>query len=274
MWYQVQRQTKVLNVMKQRGISSKYLPQLVDYGRVVHPGPCYKQSPGGRCNHPWCGTPVLVTSPVGEPLSTIITRDGVFTSEEALQCCHDILSALQSAASASIQHGDICPEHVMRVSDSQRHTYYVLVDWGHAVLEDRDSPSINLQFSSTYALQEGKLCPASDAESLVYLLYHLCGGTHQQLESIEAALRWRERSWAKRRIQQQLGEVSALLKAFADYVDSLCSTPYPVDYEIWLKRLSRALPGNGHGKMIDYSAASVRSDDVAESSGTSAASLA
>lgn len=274
MWYQVQRQTKVLNIMKQRGISSKYLPQLVDYGRVVHPGSCYKQSPGGRCNHPWCGTPVLVTSPVGEPLSTIITRDSVFTSEDALQCCHDILSALQSAASASIQHGDICPEHVMRVSDSQRHSYYVLVDWGHAVLEDRDSPSINLQFSSTYALQEGKLCPASDAESLVYLLYHLCGGIHQQLESIEAALRWRERSWAKRRIQQQLGEVSALLKAFADYVDSLCGTPYPVDYEIWLKRLSRALPGNDHGKMIDYSAASVRSDDVAESSGTSAASLA
>ncbi|XP_057819757.1 uncharacterized protein LOC131032735 isoform X1 [Cryptomeria japonica] len=273
MWYQVQRQTKVLNVLKQRGISSMYLPQLVASGKVMHPGSCYKQSPGGRCNHPWCGTPVLVYSPVGEPLSSIIARDGAFTSEEALQCCHDILSALQNAASASIQHGDICPEHVIRVMDAERGSFYVLVDWGHAVLEDRDSPAINLQFSSTYALQEGKLCPASDAESLVYLLYYLCSGAPQQLDSIEAALQWRERSWAQRYIQQQLGEISALLKAFADYVDSLCGTPYPVDYEIWIRRLSRAMQGNNHGKSIDYSASSVRSDDVAESSGTSAASL-
>ncbi|KAH9307608.1 hypothetical protein KI387_035519, partial [Taxus chinensis] len=273
MWYQVQRQTKVLNVLKQRGISSMYLPQLVASGRVMHPGSCYKESPGGRCNHPWCGTPVLVYSPVGEPLSTRIARDGAFTSEEALQCCHDILSALQNAASASIQHGDICPEHVIRVMDAERGSFYVLVDWGHAVLEDRDSPAINLQFSSTYALQEGKLCPASDAESLVYLLYYLCSGTPQELDSIEAALQWRERSWTQRYIQQQLGEISTLLKAFADYVDSLCGTPYPVDYEIWLRRLSRAMQGNNHGKSIDYSASSVRSDDVAGSSGTSAASL-
>eukprot|EP01018_Ginkgo_biloba_P019967 Gb_15662 [translate_table: standard] len=274
MWYQVQRQTKVLNIMKQRGILSMYLPQLVASGRIMHPGPCHKQSPGGRCDHPWCGTPILVSSPVGETLATIVARDGAFNSEEALRCCHDCLSALRSAASASIQHGDICPEHVIRVASAERDSYYVLVDWGHAVLEDRDSPSINLQFSSTYALQEGKLCPASDAESLVYLLYYLCGGTTQQLDSMEAALQWRERSWARRCIQQQLGEVSALLKAFADYVDSLCGTPYPVDYEIWLRRLSRALHGNDHGKWIECSAASERSDDVPESSGTSGASLA
>lgn len=32
----------------------------------------------------------------------------------------------------------------------------------------------------------------------------------------------------------------AVLKAFAaDYVDSLCGTPYPVDYDIWLRRLER-----------------------------------
>jgi len=62
------------------------------------------------------------------------------------------------------------------------------------------------------------------------------------------------------------------LKAFADYVDSLCGTPYPVDYEIWLRRLNRALHGEDHGKWIDNSAPTGRNDDVAESSGTSGAS--
>jgi hypothetical protein len=159
------------------------------------------------------------------------------------------------------------------MASGERHSYYVLVDWGHAVLEDRDSPAFNVQFSSTYALQERKLCPASDVESLVYLLYYLCGGTIPHRESLEAALQWRERSWARRTIQQQLGEVSAVLKAFADYVDSLCGTPYPVDYEIWLRRLNRALHGEDHGKWIDNSAPTGRNDDVAESSGTSGASF-
>lgn len=272
MWYQVQRQTKVLNIMKQRGISSKYLPQLVASGRIMHPGPCHRQSPGGRCDHPWCGTPILVTSPVGESVATTVARNGVFNTDEALRCCHDCLSALRSTVSAGIQHGDISPDHVIRMASGERHSYYVLVDWGHAVLEDRDSPAINVQFSSTYALQERKLCPASDVESLVYLLYYLCGGTIPHLESLEAALQWRERSWARRTIQQQLGEVSAVLKAFADYVDSLCGTPYPVDYEIWLRRLNRALHGEDHGKWIDNSAPTGRNDDVAESSGTSGAS--
>jgi hypothetical protein len=83
-------------------------------------------------------------------------------------------------------------------------------------------------------------------------------------------LQWRERSWAKRFIQQQLGEVSALLKAFADYVDSLSGTPYPVDYDIWLKRLNRAVDGSDdRGKMIKEVAITLRLEDVAESSGTS-----
>ncbi|GLJ49670.1 hypothetical protein SUGI_1053750 [Cryptomeria japonica] len=272
-WYQVQRQTKVLNIMKQRGISSKYLPQLVASGRIKHSGQCHKQSPGGRCDHPWCGTPILVTSPVGESVASMVSKNGIFTAEEALRCCHDCLSALRSTVSAGIQHGDISPDHVIRVAGGERHSYYVLVNWGRAVLEERDSPAINLQFSSTYALQERKLCPASDAESLVYLLYYLCGGSTPQLESLKDVLQWRERSWARRSIQQQLGEVSAVLKAFADYVDSLCGTPYPVDYEIWLRRLNRALHGEDHGKSIDTTATSIRSDDVAESSGTSGASF-
>eukprot|EP00250_Pteridium_aquilinum_P015994 c22878_g1_i2 orf=475-2754(-) len=272
-WYQVQRQTRVLNVMKQRGISSKYLPQLVASGRVLHPGPCTKQSPGGRCDHPWCGTPILVTSPVGESLDIIVQKHGVLSPEEALRCCHDCLSALRSAGSAGIQHGDITPEHVLRVVGGDGESYHVLVEWGHAVLEDRDSPGISLRFSSTYALQEGKLCPASDSESLVYLLYFLCGGSTPHFDSIESALQWRERSWARRAVQQQLGEISAVLKAFADYVDSLCGTPYPVDYDIWLRRLNRALHGEDSGKRAEnFSLIKRRIDDVAESSGTSGAS--
>lgn len=271
LWYQVQRQTKVLNIMKQQGISSKYLPEIVASGRILHSGPCRKQSPAGRCDHPWCGTPILVTYPVGEPLSSVVARSGPFSSEEALRCCRDCLSALRSAALVNIQHGDICPENVIRVDASSSGTRFrhMPVSWGRAVLEDRDSPAVNLQFSSTHALQQGKLFPASDAESLIYLLYFVCGGTMEQQDSMESALQWRERCWARRSIQQQLGEVSALLKAFADYVDSLCGTPYPVDYDIWLKRLNRVIDGSDRGKLIQEAAVSMKLNDVAESSGTS-----
>ncbi|KAF2292048.1 hypothetical protein GH714_000354 [Hevea brasiliensis] len=94
-------------------------------------------------------------------------------------------------------------------------------------------------------------------------------GPMQQQDSIESALQWRERSWANRSIQQQLGEVSALLKAFADYVDSLCGTPYPVDYDVWLKRLNRAVDGSAdRGKMVQRLAI-IRLEDVAECSGAS-----
>ncbi|XWS33063.1 hypothetical protein CRYUN_Cryun22dG0045900 [Craigia yunnanensis] len=202
------------------------------------------KSPTGQCDHPWCGIPILVTYSVGEPLSYIVARDEPFSPNVALRFCRDCLAALRSAATANIQH----------------------------VLEDRDSPAINLQFSSTHALQHGKLCPASDAESLVYILFFVCGGTMQQQDSIESALQCREKSWATRSIQQHLGEVSPLLKAFADYVDSLCGTPYPVDYDIWLKWLNGAVDGPGsanRGKMMEEVAITLRLEDVAESSGTS-----
>lgn len=272
LWYQVQRQTKVLNIFKHQGITSKYLPEMIASGRILHSGPCKKQTPGGRCDHPLCGTPILVTSPVGEPVSYVVSQDGPLSPEEAIRCCRDCLAALRSAAMANVQHGDICPENIIRVvdeQDSRNNIFYVPISWGRAVLEDRDSPAINLQFSSSHALQHGKLCPSSDAESLVYLMLFICGETMQQQDSIESALQWRETSWAKRSIQQQLGDVSALLKAFADYVDSLCGTPYPVDYDIWLKRLSRAVDGVGdRGKMIEQVATPLRLKDVAESSGT------
>ncbi|XP_057948431.1 uncharacterized protein LOC131144075 isoform X2 [Malania oleifera] len=69
LWYQVQRQTKVLTIMRQKGLSSKYLPQLTASGRLIHPGHCRRPSSGGKCDHPWCGTPVLVTSPVGKTVA-------------------------------------------------------------------------------------------------------------------------------------------------------------------------------------------------------------
>lgn len=252
LWYQVQRQTKILTVMKQRGVSSKYLPQLVASGRIIHPGQCRKPRSGSNCDHPWCGTPVLVTFPVGETVADMV-RNGCFGLDEALRCCHDCLSAISIAASAGIRHSDIRPENVIRVSFGVRHPYYVLVGWGHTVLEERDRPAMNLLFSSTYALQEGKLCSASDAESLIYLLYYSTGGDLPVLDSVEGALQWREMSWSKRLIQQKLGDISAVLKAFADYVDSLCGTPYLVDYEIWLRRLRKTIHGDNHGKEIDIS---------------------
>lgn len=255
LWYQVQRQTKVLNTLRQRGVTSKNLPELVASGRILHPGPCMKvERPGpvgARCGHPSCGTPILVARPVGELLSFVVARDGPLPAQEATRICRDCLSALGSASRANIQHGDIHPENIIRVASGNR-ALNVLTSWGRAVLEDRDSPAINLQFSSSHALRHGKLCPSSDAESLIYLLLFVCGGAIPQHDSIESALQWRERSWARRSIQSQLSEVSALLKAFADYVDSLCGTPYPVDYNIWGKRLSAAVDGStDKGKTIE-----------------------
>lgn len=252
LWYQVQRQTKVLTVMRHKGLSSKYLPQLSASGRIVHPGQCRKPSSGGNCDHPWCGTPILVTSPVGETVNDMVNA-GRFGLEEAIRCCHDCLSALATAASADIRHGDIQPENVIYVRSGSRHPYFVLIGWGHAILEDKDRPAMNLHFSSTYALQEGKLCSASDAESLIYLLYYCCGGALPDLDSVEGALQWRETSWSRRLIQQKLGDVSTVLKAFADYVDSLCGTPYPIDYTIWLRRLRGNMQDDDHGKGIDPS---------------------
>ncbi|KAM0027469.1 putative protein kinase-like domain superfamily [Helianthus debilis subsp. tardiflorus] len=245
LWYQVQRQTKVFSVMKQNGLSSKYLPQFVMSGKIIHPGPCRKPGPSGNCDNPWCGTPVLITSPVGKTVADMI-RLGQFGSDEAIRCCHDCLSALSTAGTAGIRHGDIRPENIICVTSSTtQQPYFVLVGWGHAILEERDRPAMNLHFSSTYALQEGKLCSASDAESLVYLLYFSSGGELPELDSVEGALEWRDSFWSKRVIQQKLGDISAVLKAFADYVDSLCGTPYPMDYEIWLRRLKRHLNENG-----------------------------
>ncbi|KAI3732975.1 hypothetical protein L1987_64188 [Smallanthus sonchifolius] len=245
LWYQVQRQTKVFSVMKQNGLSSKYLPQLTMSGKIINPGPCRKPGSGGNCDNPWCGTPVLVTSPVGKTVADMVTS-GQFGADEAIRCCHDCLSALSSAGTAGIRHGDIRPENIICVTSSvTRQPYFVLVGWGHAILEERDRPAMNLHFSSTYALQEGKLCSASDSESLVYLLYFSSGGDLPELDSVEGALEWRDTFWSKRLIQQKLGDISAVLKAFADYVDSLCGTPYPMDYEIWLRRLKRHLHENG-----------------------------
>ncbi|KAL6525573.1 hypothetical protein OROHE_015880 [Orobanche hederae] len=254
LWYQVQRQTKVLSVMKQKGVSSKYLPQIIASGRVVHPGRCRKSNNNSTnisCDYPWCGTPVLVTSPVGTSVADLV-RSGQFGSDEAIKCCHDCLSALSACASVGIRHGDIRPENVIHVKKSDMtRPYYALIGWGHAILEERDRPAMNLHFSSTSGLQEGRLCSASDAESLVYMLYFSSGVDLPVLDSVEGALQWRETSWSMRLIQQKLGDISAVLKAFADYVDSLCGTPYPFDYEIWLRRLRRHIREEDSGKEVD-----------------------
>ncbi|MCO5582525.1 hypothetical protein L7F22_036423 [Adiantum nelumboides] len=244
-WYQVQRQARVLKIMKQRALSSKYIHTFVHSGELLHPGVCTKQPPKGRCDHAWCGVPVLITSPVGESLQRIFSRDGIVPPMELLKCSHDCLSALRSAQSIGIQHANITPDHIVRVMEANGDSYYVLVEWGHAILEEKDRPGTNLKFSSSDALQDGRTCPASDIESLIYVLFYLCEGILPQFDSVESALQWRVRAWTRRAIQQVLGEASIVLKAFADYVDNLCGTPYTVDYDIWLRRLGRVLGREG-----------------------------
>ena len=241
LWYQVQRQTKILTLMKQKGLSSQYLPELIASGKLMQ---------SGESTH---GQPILVTSPFGQTVAELV-REGAFDPNEALRCCHDCLAALSVSAAVGIRHGDIRPETVIRANLGSRASgpaHYAVVGWGHAVVEERDRPAMNLYFSSTQALQEGRLCGASDAESLVYLIYYAIGGGYPELDSVEEALQWREISWSRRVIQQSLGETSAVLKAFADYVDSLCGTPYPLDYGIWLRRMRRALNEDEYGKSID-----------------------
>ncbi|TYI84185.1 hypothetical protein E1A91_D05G346700v1 [Gossypium mustelinum] len=199
---------------------------------------CRRPSSGGNCDHPWCGTPILVTSPVGETVTDMVS-EGHFGVDEAIRCC--------------IRHRDTRPENVICVRSGESRPYFVLIGWGHAILEDRDRHAMNLHFSSTYTLQEGKLCSASDAEILVYMLYFACGGAFPDLDSVEGELQWRETSWSRRLIQQKLGDVSTVLKAFTDYVDSLCGTPYPMDYDIWLRRFKRSISEEDHGKEIDAS---------------------
>ncbi|KZV19033.1 hypothetical protein F511_08461 [Dorcoceras hygrometricum] len=270
LWYQVQRQTKVLKIFKEQGISSKHLPEIIATGRIVHSGLCEKQYSKGRCHNTWCGTPMLVMCPAGEPVSSIVAHNGPFSAEETVRCCRDCLAALRSARIANIMHGDICPENILCVhdyQDSRKQSLFVTVSWGRAVLEDKDSPSLNLHFSSSHALQHGKLCPSSDVESLVYLIYFISGGAMPHQYSIESALKWRQKCWSKRIFQQILGEVSPLLKAFTDYVDNLCGTPYKVDYDVWLKKLNRVVDSSVEkGKRVEKV---LRLKDVAESSGTS-----
>ncbi len=62
--------------------------------------------------------------------------------------------------------------HVVVANDKY---YYVLTYWVHAILEERNNPSISPKFSSMFAFKEGRLCLASNVESLVYLF--ICGRT-------------------------------------------------------------------------------------------------
>ncbi|CAH8297072.1 unnamed protein product [Eruca vesicaria subsp. sativa] len=72
-----------------------------------------------------------------------MVNEGRFGSEEAIRCCHDCLSALSSSSSAGIRHSDIRPENIVYVTSGVKHPYFVLIGWGHAVLEDRDRPAMN-----------------------------------------------------------------------------------------------------------------------------------
>ncbi|CAM6057817.1 unnamed protein product [Sphagnum tenellum] len=79
---------------------------------------CLKGSSTGCCNHPWCGTPLLVSSPVGLTLDSVVESEAVSLqmkhSTAAMAVC--LHCRVQSAVSVVIQHRDIDSEHVMWVT--------------------------------------------------------------------------------------------------------------------------------------------------------------
>jgi hypothetical protein len=75
------------------------------------------------------------------------------------------------------QHGDINIEHVMWVVAIDDEYYYVLIDWGYVVLNKIHDHSIFQKKSSTSILQEGRLFPTFNVESLVYLFFFVCRRT-------------------------------------------------------------------------------------------------
>ncbi|GJT93141.1 kinase-like domain-containing protein [Tanacetum coccineum] len=185
--------TKILNIFRDQGISSKNLPQIVTNGRILHPGACTRQSPKGRCDHPSCGTPILIVHPVGDPVST---KSIPFTSDDAIRCCRDSLCALRSAKSANVQHGDICPENIITTNG-----FYILVSWGRAVLDDKDT------------------CPAVNLSFLQLMRYSM--GSFVLLQMPRACMSGGQR-WGREGDTQHLGEVSSFDEGLLDYEDGIC----------------------------------------------------
>ncbi len=73
----------------------------------MHPKPCLKESPIGRCDHPWCGTPMLMTHLVGQTFASMVEIEGWIFVDETFFYCHDCLSALRSVILVEIQHENI-----------------------------------------------------------------------------------------------------------------------------------------------------------------------
>jgi hypothetical protein len=73
---------------------------------------------------------------------------------------------------------DINIKHVMQVATTDNEYYYVITNWGYDILEERDIPFIFPKNSSTFAFQEGRLCLAFDAKSLVYPFFFMWEDYH------------------------------------------------------------------------------------------------
>jgi hypothetical protein len=111
---------------------------------------------------------MLMTHPVDQTLVLVFEIQGWIFVDETLCCCHDCLFVLHNAIPIRIRHMEINTQHVMQVAAIDDNYYYVITNWGYVVLEEKDIPFISPKISSTSALQEGRLCLAFDAKSLVY----------------------------------------------------------------------------------------------------------
>jgi hypothetical protein len=116
---------------------------------------------------------------VGEPLSTVITRDAPFKPARALRIACEMASALAAAHEAGIIHRDIKPGNVMLVRGLPPHDHVKVVDFGLA--RDVDARSVTttgavlgtVSHMSPEQAMGGELGPPCDVWALGLVLYQM-----------------------------------------------------------------------------------------------------
>lgn len=115
---------------------------------------------------------------VGYPMSERLRRKTLFNSLESLRIMKSVLSALVSAHSKSIVHGDIKPANIMY---DTTHQVFILTDFGAAYSDFRDRGGEKKikgtpAYMSPEQLSGSRIDGRSDLFSLAVTVFHLLSG--------------------------------------------------------------------------------------------------